>query len=335
MFEHLHGKDKAQATKKLKVVSRLTIAAKKDLDIPKDGDITGQQFAHWMIGMKPEWSKNTLKQYKHCIISSAQHFNNQRLIERIKAIDYDGCKAGKRSWLKCVPLEMQLAIEETLLDRADRGEYYARAAFLLFHQTINLGLRPIEWPSLESLGGLTFKVRNAKDSHGRAHGRYRCFKFPGTVDRGLSRHHEGKLFKQALTLLGRRRGSRIGWPLDSGEWTKDWAVYYKALKDTLRRTLRQLAKATGNQDYLRIRFYSCRHQFCANQKQAGLSLVEIAALMGHATDATASQYYGKRAHGRRRWVQINAHERDMANVRRVYKGRTEKRPTPKATKGPK
>ena len=45
--------------------------------------------------------------------------------------------------------------------------------------------------------------------------------------------------------------------------------------------------------------YSGRHQFAANLKAAGYSRAEIAALMGHATDETAGQQYGRKKAGRK------------------------------------
>jgi len=51
-----------------------------------------------------------------------------------------------------------------------------------------------------------------------------------------------------------------------------------------------------NQDSITL--YTARHQFAADAKKAGLSRVEIAALMGHASPETATAHYGRRRHGR-------------------------------------
>jgi hypothetical protein len=49
----------------------------------------------------------------------------------------------------------------------------------------------------------------------------------------------------------------------------------------------------------KITLYSARHQFIADAKASGLTLYEIAALVGHASIRTASEHYGKKKVGRR------------------------------------
>ncbi len=64
--------------------------------------------------------------------------------------------------------------------------------------------------------------------------------------------------------------------------------------------------------------YSCRHQFIANAKKALLSKIEIAALVGHATDETASKVYAKKKRGTPGALRVSAHPEDMERIRQVY-----------------
>ena len=49
-----------------------------------------------------------------------------------------------------------------------------------------------------------------------------------------------------------------------------------------------------------ITLYSARHQFSANAKFSNKTKAEVAALMGHAVDATATIHYGKKQFGKQR-----------------------------------
>ncbi len=63
--------------------------------------------------------------------------------------------------------------------------------------------------------------------------------------------------------------------------------------------------------------YTGRHQFAANLKKAGYSRLEIAALMGHATDETAHSHYGKKKAGRKTGGLVQALESEVQRIRVV------------------
>lgn len=46
-----------------------------------------------------------------------------------------------------------------------------------------------------------------------------------------------------------------------------------------------------------ITMYSCRHQCIANMKNGGYKAVEIAVIVGHGNDVTATEHYGKKKVG--------------------------------------
>ena len=69
----------------------------------------------------------------------------------------------------------------------------------------------------------------------------------------------------------------------------------------------------------RVTLYTARHQFAANAKHAGMSELEIAALMGHASTETATQHYGRKRHGRSRdgVTPVKPHPGDVQRVMRI------------------
>jgi len=66
--------------------------------------------------------------------------------------------------------------------------------------------------------------------------------------------------------------------------------------------------------------YSMRHQFSANAKASGFTREEIAALMGHAVDTTATQHYGKKTAGYE-MITVRPDPAEVARIRSVFKGR--------------
>ena len=65
-----------------------------------------------------------------------------------------------------------------------------------------------------------------------------------------------------------------------------------------------------------ITLYSTRHQFSANAKSSGFSRAEIAAMMGHAVDITATIHYGRKQAGNEK-VGILPVEDEVSKIRSV------------------
>lgn len=61
----------------------------------------------------------------------------------------------------------------------------------------------------------------------------------------------------------------------------------------MRQTVKKLLPRTQSD----IMMYSARHQLIANLKYAGLSRAEIACIVGHGNDITATEHYGKKRCG--------------------------------------
>lgn len=169
------------------------------------------------------------------------------------------------------------------------------------------GLRPFEWGSANWVYNqrLGLRVKNAKYSQERSHGRYRTiWTSVSSVEEATSEELQSI---QAAELL---------------------ITYFSSMSGGMKQVERELFKARQylsqlyrtnvffkkQSKYNRITLYSARHQFAANAKKAGLSSTEIAALMGHGSTLTSQESYGRRSYGNGRKFSVKPDERDIENV---------------------
>lgn len=118
------------------------------------------------------------------------------------------------------------------------------------------------------------RVLNSKNSNGRSH--------------GLFRHLN--LSECSLDLV--RQAAEFSHLMANAKANDLYEAYYEACK----RLLHRLNVKMGKQGRKHIQLYSARHIFTSNAK-ATYTIREVGALMGHATDRTATSHYGKRRHG--------------------------------------
>lgn len=179
--------------------------------------------------------------------------------------------------------------------------------YLFFKVNIHIGLRPVEYSDMEVIerhSEVVFRVRNRKNSNGRAHGEYRNI----IIDRNLFGEQESEAIAARATILAaaaRRYVSLNGEDKFYTNQANTWAEF--------RRTF--IGHSTKRKKMITL--YSTRHYFIASARKAGLNEVEIAALSGHASDRTASSHYGRiaRKHGTG-VVGVRADPDDVLNVRR-------------------
>lgn len=122
---------------------------------------------------------------------------------------------------------------------------------------------------------LALVVTNAKATNNRAHGPTRTILLGGLTD------DERDLIKEHLdraTLFAK-----------AGQFPR----FYHGCAAVLSRTVRRMWPKRNEH----VTLYSARHQFTADAKASGLLPEEIAALMGHAVDTTATKHYGKKTAG--------------------------------------
>ena len=172
------------------------------------------------------------------------------------------------------------------------------------------GLRPCEWRCARLVLGrdrALLVVRNAKDTNGRAHGRFRRLVWDNPAAPEVA---------AVATWLHHLRGPH-GQRRRSPE---AFADFMQALRDRIR----HVGQALWPRRTLRPTLYTVRHVFAARAKQR-YGPVEIAALMGHAHDATAQSHYARPPRGKGPSVAKGdlprPHPRDVARVRAVYEAR--------------
>jgi len=185
--------------------------------------------------------------------------------------------------LRHLPREDWLALETHLRRRAvaeGRAGGVVPAGLLLAwcRATLITGLRPCEWEGAICETGLDpprLVVRNAKRTHGRAHGPTRTLLLPG-ADRAT-------LAELDLVCRTARRWAAAG----RGE----------TLRRRLACRLRREARRVLGEGRRLPSLYTLRHQAIANWKDVHDG-IEVAALAGHAVTRTAGRHYAGR---RRAW----------------------------------
>lgn len=183
---------------------------------------------------------------------------------------------------------------------------WAKVTRLLCEVSYLTGLRPGEWVDAwvdhQENQGAILSVRNAKQTHGRGNGERR------TLDLSALSPEEVGLIEE-MTLYA--RGSE-----------EPWDQVQSKIADYLYASVQ---KAFGRRKcYLSI--YSYRHQFSADSK-ATWKKAEVAALMGHGSDETASRNYARAIVGTRGRSRVKPVAHEVATVRQVAKPRP---PKPKA-----
>lgn len=144
------------------------------------------------------------------------------------------------------------------------------------------GLRPHEWKNAEIVNNqskdetsnILLKVKNSKNTNNRSHGNFRHIDITDFDETSIQMVSE---FCDFMRLLGNTR-----------EYDK---VYYCCSY-----YLRVANKAMHGSRSKWIQLYSPRHKFSSDNKLI-FSKEEVAALMGHATDRTASVHYGRKSFG--------------------------------------
>ena len=164
------------------------------------------------------------------------------------------------------------------------------------------GLRPHEWCKADVLEempetgekGPFLRVRNAKATNGRGNGKYRHLDLsaiPPSTTEAL------RMFAKHMDTLALR-----------GEYERT----YHAVRNLLRQANR---KVYGGRRQQYISLYSVRHLFSSAAK-AAMTLVEVAALMGHNNNRTASLHYGRRRHASG-GLDVKPRSEEVATVREV------------------
>lgn len=282
------------------------------------------QLADFVICKSNSVSNATWRQYKNSTIFFLESLNidTSDSVEKLVA-----CKKHKdtiiptrTSGLKRKYVskneEDKLRILLRQASKLDNG--WGRTMYCFFETIISTAVRPIEisqskvadtQQQLVRMGHKTTDytsaypcliVQNAKNTNGRTFGEHRFIDISSLSDKK-------QLLIKAAIVMAKNMNTPTG-------VSATYDDFYKKLRNAFYRFMQ--FNFTGKSK--RITLYSFRHQAIADLKYSGCSLPEIAALVGHGSDATATEHYGKKRVGRTREVLVNANLVDVEKVRRVH-----------------
>lgn len=283
-------------------------------------ELSPNEFHEYLAGIFTSLRKRTIRSYlaaareflhyriKHNLIPPQFSMDAGKTLETLYSVSasHFQCETNQS---KVLPLrtskKKQKKISATLLKRLvnaiktdKHAPKWSREAIIMLHASLMTGLRPIEWRTA-FIDNENLVVQNAKHTNGRANGITRNI--------NLSKLPPGhlRILRENIKICNK-------YAINMNKWESHMAH--------LRRCLRILNKRYLPKSKLNICMYSARHQFAANAKSAGLSTVEVAALMGHISDATPYASYGKRMNGYG-GINVSPNPSEVSTVRQVLKFR--------------
>lgn len=279
--------------------------ARKELQIPSYKSISVKQFVGWLCAYKDTLSYSSWKQYKSSVLDYLEdqillnHKDINDFIESYELLKNQQQTAKAKSYvLKNLPIKERKQFKETSMKKMkdfpikdftaitmalEQGSFkqakFSEELLSWLFAGILTGLRPIEWQSatIEKINGQdALIVKNAKNSNGRAHGEFRTIHL-----KMLSKEEKRHIF---LQVQNAHYWAGLG----------KYKYFTNSCAALLKKVGEKVLKGNGR---LYPCLYSLRHQFSADLKASGFSREEIAALMGHAVDDTATIHYAKKRSG--------------------------------------
>ncbi len=318
-FEPTHTKETEAAY--LKRAAGLLKRYSKEKGLPKD---EYGKLASWLEELKPAMAVRSWRLYKAALVCYLDVIGQYELRDALKLLNSSGCKAkGKKSegnTSQKKKKNVSQIEEETLTQylNTQREEYYwALRTLIFFKATLVTGLRPEEWRDAvyleENLPGINcetpaLRVKNAKATNGRAHGEYRHLILTNMSESDINTI----LLQLQFTDVSLTHG------LLGSDGKLTWTQYYESIRKCLYRAYKVLFPRAESL----VSIYSCRHQCIADLKTV-YSRAEVAAMVGHATDRTATDHYGKKNYGRRGRLP-KPHPPEVERIRHQYSARPDK-----------
>jgi integrase len=290
-------------------VAELGKRFERECTVPVSRETAWSAFVEWIISRKADWSASTWRQYKSAVV-----FVGIRLTRK-GSLSLDGMEAtlvlssepqtgsspkGRATSAhkrKRFPKEDMNKILDNLM-RSHSKHSNPLAIFL--QANLVAGLRPIEWTQACVVAdpgfALVLQVANAKDTHGRSHGQLRHLRWRTIAD--VDRDVIVEMLEISKPYAGRPAG-------------------FDAFTKSLQRLLRETCQALWPRRRTGYTLYDTRHDFAARAKLV-YEPEEVAALMGHGSDETATRHYGRLKAG----SMVVAHDRvlpepDPEEVQRV------------------
>jgi integrase len=317
---------KTKGTKKAYLERAENLVERSNMHDSDLDELDQKGFFSWFVTQKPKWKYSTFRQYKASMVYACEVWGYDKLGSAIKKISRAGCKDSKRrippkERLTSAKKKKSISDKElqkviAFLKKQGRLGYWEGVGLKFFYSSCHTGLRPCEYSrsrirvKKDDSGqkNVYVSVENAKNTNGRSHGLFRHIGF-GQMD-AITR-------KLVVTTVKMARD-----PRDAHNRVITPEQHVRLASQAFSKLM---CRILGRRQ-MRITIYTGRHQFAANLKRSGLSRAEVAALMGHGSDATAGRHYGKRRCGR---VSPNA---PVALKQEVNRVREKAKPCPKKIK---
>ncbi len=253
---------------------------------------TADYLVWWLTDdVRPTVTAASWNVYKAAIVRYLAAVGADEAAYNLNEVDARGClprpkKAKHRTSGQKAKLVDEVALRQVRRYLMETGGKWDGVIGRWLEVGILTGLRPEEWRDAKLFlqeGEWRLKLRNAKyraalteDEEGRAHGEFRhlCL-------HGVSKEQQETIAAHIDNLADYVTNDEV------------WAHFYEKIRKRLSFVMRRAVR----ERHKRFTLYSLRHQFAANAKSAGLSLTEIACLMGHAVTRTAAVTYGRKRYG--------------------------------------
>lgn len=284
-----------------------------------DTDVDPHEFATWVMSLRKSVKASTWRTYKQAALTALQAMSGDAIEEAVSVLEFsprpeDAPPTGIRPH---EPLKLTSAMKAKSVtfgnfERIRTAVITGRMADTAFHLRdwlvagISTGLRPTEWRGAEVVrrrvgetDRILLVVRSAKTTGGRGNGAVRTLDLTS--------------FRPA-TLAAVERLANKG-----REWEAE-GLFDRRQDQCAKMLYRINERLFPNRETV-IALYTLRHQFATNMRSSiGVEQEELAAMMGHAIDATSDGYGMKRSKG---WAPEHildmpvASEAEVATVRKV------------------
>jgi hypothetical protein len=276
--------------------------AKKELELSEDEPLDVRQLVIWLNEHKKNITAETWRQYKSSVVYYLEEYEDAH--SAVEALDYikDITSRGSLNYtektsslkLKKISFEDWQRLDNFLLEKNKKWHEQLRH---WLRASIITGLRPVEWRNAHFFihnGQPALKIQNAKATNGRSHGVTRTLLLENVSEEDLT------AIKSHLNNV--RTFAGMG----------EYEYFYRGCAIALYKACRKCWPRRKRH----ITLYSTRHQFSANAKSSGFSKVEVAAMMGHAVDITATIHYGRKQSGNEQ-LAVTPLEEDVERVRQI------------------
>lgn len=307
----------------LRIAKRLFKQAQRELGIE-----TLEQFAHvpriveWFLASDYRWAPATIRQYRAAMREVLERLVRKRPDNALCRVALDSLNSTdgpepsaqvdrKTSALKRRSLtpDEAAAIDTVLAASPHRYAVLARG---LLRYGVELGLRPCEWVHAR-MDGSRLVVINAKSTNGRGNG----------LSRDLDLGAFAPSYADDVTAFLKAIADAIA--------KEPWEKIYPKIRYVLAAASRKAATKVPSLRRGVFSPYTGRCVASARAKRV-MDRASVAALLGHATDRTASTHY-PRPHSARHWhpVAVAVDPAQVATVQAKFRAKGKPRRRPDAT----